>query len=38
MEELEILDEDHILTGAQYAKKGEIQSNLMKIYDEEEHY
>jgi hypothetical protein len=36
LEILEILEEDNILTGDQYARKGVIQAALMQIYEEEE--
>jgi hypothetical protein len=36
LEILEILEEDNILTGDQYARKGLIQAILMQIYEEEE--
>jgi hypothetical protein len=38
LEILENLEEENIFTGDQYARKGEIQSLLMKIYEEEEAY
>jgi mannosylglycoprotein endo-beta-mannosidase len=36
LEILEILEEDNILNGDQYARKGVIQATLMQIYEEEE--
>jgi hypothetical protein len=36
LELLEILEEDNILTGDQYTRKGLIQATLMQIYEEEE--
>jgi hypothetical protein len=36
LEFLEVLEEDNILTGDQYARKGTIQATLMQIYEEEE--
>jgi hypothetical protein len=36
LEFLEVLEEDNILFGDQYATKGTIQANLMQIYEEEE--
>jgi hypothetical protein len=38
LEFLEVLEEDNILSGDQYARKGTIQDNLMKIYEEEEDF
>jgi hypothetical protein len=36
LEFLEMVEEDNILTGDQYARKGLIQATLMQIYEEEE--
>jgi hypothetical protein len=38
LENLEALEEDNILSGPLFARKGEIQFKLMKIYEEEELY
>jgi hypothetical protein len=38
VENPESLEEDNILTSEQYAKKGEVQSSLMKIHEEDEQY
>jgi hypothetical protein len=35
---MEIMEEDNVLYGAQYTRKGDIQASLMKIYKEEELY
>jgi mannosylglycoprotein endo-beta-mannosidase len=38
LENLENLEEDNILSGPLFARKGEIQFKLMQIYEEEELY
>jgi hypothetical protein len=38
LENLEALEEDNVLPGPLFARKGEIQYKLMKIYEEEELY
>lgn len=36
LEQLEALEENQILSGTQYVRKGFVQSFVMKTYDEEE--
>jgi hypothetical protein len=38
LENSEVMEEDNVVSGAKYARKGDIQASLMKLYEKEELY